>query len=421
MNQQDLELVDEQLTAYLDGELTPQDAKALEQSLIVDQKLRLRLAELRKAYDLLDEIPETPHNQRFTKSTMELVIKDLSTGGSSVVTAPTKSSGRIDWLSWPRVLILLGALTATGSLVAFAVSFRNQQVELGNMGLFANVQGLKDVNDLEIAIKLSLETEVMAVLKERFGDEVVPPPPVSLWERKDWVQSLTPTQITRLKSGRDMLNKMDRGERVRWTSIESKIESSANSNQIQEAIHLIGKVMDVKARARQELESMNQEQRIAFLRNELCYQAAEYYAQHMPPADAKALSDWDVGSLNPALIQDHPSSRFTETSALLLRLWYLKRPGFDGQDELIDELVPMLTKTGGKIIEGISRKDEQVLMLLHLLFPDKVPSEKSLLDSYENLDKGGRITKEKRDKVDLGAPEKFKDNLREALGPRSRP
>ncbi len=65
-----LESIDEQLTAYLDGELSPKESLSIEQALVEDESLRLRLAELRKAYDLLDELPETPHDQRFTQSTL---------------------------------------------------------------------------------------------------------------------------------------------------------------------------------------------------------------------------------------------------------------------------------------------------------------------------------------------------------------
>ena len=61
--------LDEQLTAYLDGELSSDESKDLEQRLIDDETLRMRLAELRKSYELLDELPETPYDQRFTQST----------------------------------------------------------------------------------------------------------------------------------------------------------------------------------------------------------------------------------------------------------------------------------------------------------------------------------------------------------------
>lgn len=48
MNAPSTEEIDEQLTAYLDGELSPEESFALESRLVDDERLRLRLAELRR-------------------------------------------------------------------------------------------------------------------------------------------------------------------------------------------------------------------------------------------------------------------------------------------------------------------------------------------------------------------------------------
>ncbi len=433
MNPSELDVIDEQLTAYLDGELTPQEATALEQSLVGDEKLRVRLAELRKAYDLLDEIPETPHNQRFTKSTMELVIKDITRESQSSTVIPRATVERRDPLTWPRSIFLFCAMLMVGILGAWLWTAMHERNELKNLSLYAGIRGLQDVNHLESAIRLSKEVEVMSVLKERFseevGDEVLPPPPNSLGERKEWVEGLTPIQISRLKSGREMLNKMDRNERDRWAAMQSKIESRPESMQIQEACYLIGMVMDLKPRARDELGNMSQEERTVYLRNELCYYAALHYAKHMPAADIAALHEWDKRTLNPALIQENPSriqdpmSRFNETRMLLALLVMRPRVSpFERQDELVDDLLPTLTKAGGKILEGITKNEDQLRVLYFWLVPDRVRSDQMLLDAYESLDKNARSVKESREKIDLDDPTKFRENLREAMpGPIRRP
>ena len=46
MNAQDLDAITEQLTAYLDGELSSEEATAIEARLVDDESLRLRLAEM---------------------------------------------------------------------------------------------------------------------------------------------------------------------------------------------------------------------------------------------------------------------------------------------------------------------------------------------------------------------------------------
>ena len=63
----------QQLVAYLDGELDAQSSVELEQRLAEDAEFRLRLQQLQKAWDLLDELPRTQQNEDFTRSTVELI------------------------------------------------------------------------------------------------------------------------------------------------------------------------------------------------------------------------------------------------------------------------------------------------------------------------------------------------------------
>ncbi len=414
MNFPDMESVDEQLTAYLDGELPPLEATALERSLVDDERLRLRLAELRHAYDLLDEIPETPHDQRFTKSTMELVIKDLSTtapfAGKSEAVVAAKPR---DWWAWPRILVLIGLFTAIGAVTAFAVSFVNTGLELRELGLIAGVRGLEDVHEVNIAVRLSQETELIEVLREDLGDKLVPPPPDSVWQRKAWVQSLTSTQVSRLEIGRERIAKLDQETLTRLSAMETQIESLPEHEKVQETVHLLGLVMDsVGSSRRLDMEAMKSEQRYRFLRERLFFKAAEYYGSHMPPSDATALAQWDVKFFRPALIQELQTNRPMDTRDLLGLLLYRRFPQreieIEGQEELISELTNNMSNTGKKLIEGVNKAD-QIRVLNIWLFPPAVTN--ALLDGYDkyNLDS--------RDRLDLWDPQTAKRTI-ERVTPR---
>ena len=405
MNLPDMDSVDEQLTAYPDGELPPIEATAIERSLVDDERLRLRLAELRQAYDLLDEIPETPHNQKFTKSTMELVIRDIST------TAPFASSSDVgvkskfrDWWVWPRVMVLIAAFAVAGSLAAIAVSFVNARRELRDLGLFAGIGGLEDVNEVNIAIKLSQETDALAVLKASLGDRLVPPPPDSLWQRKTWVQSLTPIQVSRLENGRERIGRLAPATVKRLAAMESEIESLPEHKMIQETVHLLGLVMDgVGYSRRLDMEAMKPEQRYAFLKEELYFKAANLYATRMTTSDREALTEWDQNFFHPALFQE--LQRPWDTGQLLGLLSVLRGRDeleLDGQEELIGELATGLSPTPMKMIESLSKKN-QIYVLSRWLFPNSHTNV--LLDSYDKLGD------DERDKQDLADPDEVKRML----------
>ena len=423
MNLPDMESIDEQLTAYLDGELTPAEASSLERNLVDDEKLRLRLAALRQAYDLLDEIPETPHNQRFTKSTLELVIKDLSTttrftNGSQ----PKLQDKPIDWWAWPRVTVLLGAFVILGVAAAVAINFENTRRELKELGLIAGIRGLEDVNELKTAVKLSKETEIFGVLRDNLSEKLIPPPPDSTWQRKTWVQGLTPNQISRLDSGRERLSKLDRDTRTRLAAIESQIEALPDHKQIQETVHLTGLVLDSLGSAKRlDMEVMKSEQqRYEFLKELLCMKAAEFYAARIPHEDAAALEQWDSATFNPALIvavlPDRPMAM--DTRSLLGQLLFRRRiDHLEDQDSLIAELTSKLSPTAKKLIEGVN-KSEQIKVLNIWLFPNStVSSTETLIDYYDKMD--NEIWRDFRDRIDLVDPQDVRRRIFQPRGSRS--
>ena len=65
--------LDEQLVAYLDGELDGETSRRIETQLATDAHLRERLQELQRTWDLLGELDRDPVDDDFTRSTLEMV------------------------------------------------------------------------------------------------------------------------------------------------------------------------------------------------------------------------------------------------------------------------------------------------------------------------------------------------------------
>ena len=420
MNLPDMEMVDEQLTAYLDGELSPVESAQLERSLVDDEKLRMRLTELRQAYDLLDEIPETPHNQRFTKSTLELVIKDLAlpktNASSDQIVSSVKSIGKTsDLWKWSRSIALVSSLAAIGAVIALIVTFVNARRELKDLGLIAAVRGLEDVNELSIAVKLSKETEAIAVLRDNLQDKLVPPPPDSVWQRKTWVQSLTPLQVSKLDSDRERMNKLDRDTRTRLAAIESQIESLPDHESIQETVHVVGLVLDsMGSSKRNDMAVMKSDRRFEFLKELICMRAAVYYAARISDGEKAALEKWDLETFRPALMLAVLPDRAMDTRSLLGRLFEQRIESLEDQDELIALLTPHLSSTAKKLLEGVS-KAEQIKVVNLWLFPSYAAfsSTEALIDAYDKMEGEYR---DFRDKLDLADPQ----DIRRRLWPRRR-
>ena len=65
--------LDEELVAYLDGELEPQSTQQLENLLAGDEQARRRLSQLAASWDLLDQLPRANVDDLFTRTTVEMV------------------------------------------------------------------------------------------------------------------------------------------------------------------------------------------------------------------------------------------------------------------------------------------------------------------------------------------------------------
>ena len=65
--------IDDELTAYLDGELDAASVRRVEERLARDTAYRGQLQKLERTWDLLDRLPRADVGEKFTKSTLEMV------------------------------------------------------------------------------------------------------------------------------------------------------------------------------------------------------------------------------------------------------------------------------------------------------------------------------------------------------------
>ncbi len=84
---------DELLVAYLDNELSDADKQSLEQKLTASEALRMRLQQLRSAWDLLDELPATKPDPNFAQSTIEMVAMSAAELGGAEASRVARADG----------------------------------------------------------------------------------------------------------------------------------------------------------------------------------------------------------------------------------------------------------------------------------------------------------------------------------------
>ena len=93
--------LNDELVAYLDGELNRDNASQVEDALSENSDYRLRLKQLQQAWDLLDELPRSTTEESFTRSTVELVV--VSAESEAMATA-------VRWKTWRIGAWVVGCL-----------------------------------------------------------------------------------------------------------------------------------------------------------------------------------------------------------------------------------------------------------------------------------------------------------------------
>lgn len=144
--------VDEELVAYLDGELPPERSQQIEQRLGIDPEYRRRLRDLERTWELLDELPAGEPTSAFTKSTLEMVVTQATRSQQerrrTVLTIPL------------RVLAFVGLpLLLCGAAFAWTRSLQNAPYQqlLRDLPVIENVDLYGTVENVRFLEMLSQE------------------------------------------------------------------------------------------------------------------------------------------------------------------------------------------------------------------------------------------------------------------------
>jgi hypothetical protein len=146
----ELELLDEQLVAYLDGELDDATARDLEERLARDTQVRDRLRELSGSWDLLDALPRAMLDDKFARTTVEMVSLAAS---EDLANEQLRTAGR------KRRRWMLGAICALAAAMigfaAFMFAFPNPNAELlADLSLVENLDAYDAVDSVDFIRQL---------------------------------------------------------------------------------------------------------------------------------------------------------------------------------------------------------------------------------------------------------------------------
>lgn len=154
----------EELVAYLDGELSPQRRQEIEQRLVSDEAFRRQSQQLERAWDFLDELPESEVDDSFTHSTVEMVAVSASRDFEETVQQRRKRLP-LKWMALGGIGIV--AISAGYYLAQRQLSAPNRQLQQ-DLPIIEEIDLYRVSDSLEFLEKLDEE----GLFHEESVDEV---------------------------------------------------------------------------------------------------------------------------------------------------------------------------------------------------------------------------------------------------------
>ncbi len=137
--------LDEQLVAYLDGELDADESRRVEEALAADPQVRRQLHELERSWEMMDRLPRAEVDDSFVRTTVEMIAVQAEEEADREQAGRPRRRRRA-WL-WSAGAVL--AATAVGFvLVAAFAPGRNDDL-LENLPIVENLDQYRQADDIE--------------------------------------------------------------------------------------------------------------------------------------------------------------------------------------------------------------------------------------------------------------------------------
>ncbi|MDX1946578.1 MAG: hypothetical protein SFU86_14345 [Pirellulaceae bacterium] len=145
--------LDEELVAYLDGELDPAACARVERRLADDPAYRSRLAGLERAWDLLDTLQRTEADDNFTRSTVEMV----ALRAEDEVATETRSARQLRGLAWAGLAAAACLAAALGFVAIRARLERPNRALARDLPVIEKIDQLGNVDSVDFLQQLQNE------------------------------------------------------------------------------------------------------------------------------------------------------------------------------------------------------------------------------------------------------------------------
>jgi hypothetical protein len=287
----------DELVAYLDGELPPEECRAVEERLANDETYRQKLRDLDQAWEALSTLPPATVDDSFARTTIELACvqaEDDLTQLKSLASVENRSR----WRWW----IGGGVATAIlGFIIARSISAHRNNALLADLPVIqqahvlSHVEGIGFLRQLAKAVPLDeLKRDKDDAAFQRDLEDFRKVNSLSLSERRDWVESLSSDEKATLAERARTFETRHQlpAEKNRLNEL---VREASQDSELEETLIAYGEWLGRQSAAqleqlRENTKDVPTAEQVAEVRR-MVHQEYVQAARHLSPADAKALRD----------------------------------------------------------------------------------------------------------------------------------
>lgn len=145
--------VQEELVAYLDGELDAAARARVEERLTADEAYRRQLARLEQSWQMLDALPRTEADADFTHSTVEMV----TVAARAELQDADHAAVRRKWLAWSAAAAALLVAGLFGYRVVDRIVSRPNEQLVQDLPVIENIELYRPVDSVDFLRQLEQE------------------------------------------------------------------------------------------------------------------------------------------------------------------------------------------------------------------------------------------------------------------------
>jgi hypothetical protein len=224
--------LDEQLVAYLDGELDPESGRRIEELLASDAEVRRRLQALERTWDLLDELDTAPVGGQFTHTTLEMVAVAANRDAEEALAEAPRRRRR-------RALAvgggLLGAVAAGFLAVALLTPNRDRQL-LQDLPVLEGFDEYRQADSIEFLRLLgktglfSREDSESPADTGHIADELIGP-------RRQRIESMSPSEKEQLQQRQEQFSNLDQDQQRQMRQLHETLQRAPDAQQLRQVMY----------------------------------------------------------------------------------------------------------------------------------------------------------------------------------------